>query len=346
MFFDSEGLYCYDFEGHLVWKRSLGKMAKGGMGYGMSPVLHGNLLILQVDKEGLGLTTTPEPPPPPAGADRLYGEDSFITALDKRTGEEVWRTGRNNRRSWSTPLLVSTADGMELIATGVEAIISYDPATGAELWRSKGVVSHPIPSAVASGDTIFVSAGSQSKHAMAIRLGTTETARILWEYDKGTAYVPSPILYGDYLYLLTDKGVITCLDAASGRVVYRSRVPVPATFMASPVAFDGKILFTSEDGDTFVLQAGAEPRFVTTNSIGEPVRASPALSHGQIFLRGEQHLFSVGEAPSPGCTSASARGYGGPAEASAKAGRAATLSLPGRGKSEQRLRLGLRKVRP
>jgi len=249
------------------------------MGPGVSPVLCENLIILQCDVE--------------------MGDGSFIAAVDKHTGREVWRTSRANRRSWATPLLVRVEQRAELVASGAESVIAYDPGTGRELWRSPGVVSHPIPSAVAGHGMVFVTAGSQAKRAIAIRLGGSGdlggTPGVVWQYEKGTAYVPSPILYGNFLYLMTDKGLLTCLDAKSGMVQYEGgRVPVPATFTASPVAFEGKILLTSEDGDTFVLRAGPRHEVLRTNSIGEPAYASPAISRGRIFIRGEKHLYCIG----------------------------------------------------
>ncbi|HJQ67606.1 MAG TPA: PQQ-binding-like beta-propeller repeat protein [Blastocatellia bacterium] len=275
--FEAEGVYCYDFDGKQVWKSSLGKIAKGGMGPGTSPVLYENLLILQCDQE--------------------YGEGSFIAAVDKSTGKQVWRVARNHRRSWATPLLVKTGGRTELVAAGAESVIAYDPATGKELWRAPGVESNSIPSPVTGHDMVFVSAGSEAKRALAIRLGgsgnLTDTAHIVWRYDKGTAYVPSPILYGDYLYLMTDAGAITCLEAKTGKAVYQARLPVPAQFTASPVAFDGKLLIISEDGDGFVLRAGPKPDVLSVNSMGEPVYASPAISGGRIFLRGATHLYCI-----------------------------------------------------
>ena len=275
--FEAEGLYCYDFDGKLAWKTSLGKIAKGGMGPGTSPVLFENLVILQCDQE--------------------YGETSFIAAVDRKTGKEVWRVPRIHRRSWATPLLVKTPLRTELVTSGAESVISYDPATGKELWRAPGVVSNPIPSPVAGRDFVFVSAGSQEKRAMAIRVGgagdLAGTSNIIWSYEKGTAYVPSPILYGDYLYLLTDAGAITCLEAATGKVIYQARLPIAAKFTASPVAFEGKILIMSEDGDGFILKAGQTPDVLNANSLGEPVYASPAISSGKIFIRGESHLYCV-----------------------------------------------------
>lgn len=275
--FEAEGLYCYDFNGRQIWKTSLGKIAKGGMGYGTSPVLFGNLVILQCDQDS--------------------GEGSFIAAVNKATGKEVWRTARRHRRSWATPLLIKTAERAELIASGAESVIAYDPATGKELWRAPGVVSNPIPSPVTGHGLVIVSAGSQDKRAYAIKLGgsgdLTNTPNMVWSYDKATAYVPSPILYGEYLYLLTDAGLITCMEVRTGKVVYQSRLPVPAKFTASPVAFDGKILLTSEDGDSFIVRAGEVLEVLQTNSLNEPVYASPALAGGRIFLRGEKHLYCI-----------------------------------------------------
>ncbi len=277
-FFGSEGLYAYDMNGKLAWKADLGKLGTVGMGTGTSPVLFENLVIMQCDHEA--------------------GEDSFIVALDKKTGKQAWKIPRKVQVSWATPVIVRTAKRAELVTSGTEAVIAYDPAIGKELWRSKGVESNAIPSPVAAHDMVFVAAGYPAKVAFAIRLGgmgdITDSPNIVWKYAKGTAYVPSPILYGDYLYIMTDKGILTCLDAKTGAVKYEGgRVPVPATFTASPVAFDGKILLTSEDGDTFVLKAGPTHGVLRTNSLGEPVYASPAIADGKIFFRGDKNLYCV-----------------------------------------------------
>jgi outer membrane protein assembly factor BamB len=146
---------------------------------------------------------------------------------------------------------------------------------------------------------VFISAGYPAKRTFAVKLGgsgdLTNTPSVAWKYEKGSAYVPSPILYGDYVYLTTDRGILTCLDAKTGEVKYEGgRVPVPATFTASPIAFDGKLLLVSEDGDTFVVKAGPKHEVLTTNSLGEPVYASPAVSDGRIFIRGEKNLYCIG----------------------------------------------------
>ncbi len=276
-FFGAEGLYAYDVKGKFAWKADLGKLATVGMGTGTSPVLYDNLVIVQCDEEN--------------------GDASFIIALDKKTGKEVWKTPRKIQVSWATPLLVRAAKRAELIAVGTEAIISYDPATGKELWRHKGVESNAVPSPVANSDTVFIVAGYPTKIAMAIPLGGSGDLgdSVTWKYEKGTAYVPSPILYGDNLYLTTDRGILTCLDAKTGALKYEGgRVPIPATFTASPVAFGDKILLTSEDGDTFMVKAGAKHEILGSNSVGEPVYASPAIADGNILIRGEKNLYCIG----------------------------------------------------
>jgi outer membrane protein assembly factor BamB len=155
------------------------------------------------------------------------------------------------------------------------------------------VVGHAIPSAVAGHGLVFVTAGYPQKRALAFRLGST--AELVWKYDKGTAYVTSPLLYGDYLYLVSDKGIITCLDAKSGAIKYDGgRVPVPASFTSSAVAYDGRILLTSEDGDTFVIKAGPKHEVLATNSLGEVVLASLAIADGKLFIRGDKHLYCIG----------------------------------------------------
>ena len=198
-FFGTEGLFAYDLNGKPAWKAELGKLATLGMGTGTSPILHENLVIVQCDEEA--------------------GAASFIVALDKKTGKEVWRTPRKVQASWSTPILVTGTGRTELITSGNETVIAYDPATGKELWSHKGVASNAIPSPVANREVVFVSAGFPEKIVMAIKLGASGDLgdSVIWKYAKGTAYVPSPILYGDYLYLTTDRRrVSACFSGNSG----------------------------------------------------------------------------------------------------------------------------------
>jgi outer membrane protein assembly factor BamB len=274
-FFESAGFYAYDMNGTLKWKLDLGGMAKAGLGPGTSPVIHDRLVILQCDQE--------------------MGDGSFLAAFDRTTGKEVWRALRTTRRSWATPIIVTSGGRPELMASGAEMVIAYDPNTGKELWKAPGTVSHPIPSFVTGRGLVFATAGSQSKVVLALRPGEQEeTARVAWRYGRGTAYVASPIFHDGYLYLISDAGIMTCLDPVTGAVVYEGgRVPVPGMFRSSPVAFGDKILITNEGGDTFVIKAGPKHEVLATNSIDEPVWSSLALARGTVFVRGERHLFAI-----------------------------------------------------
>jgi outer membrane protein assembly factor BamB len=224
--------------------------------------------------------------------DEDNGEKSFIAAFDKATGKEVWRQPRKVQSSWATPVLVNGA----LVTGGAEFTIAYDPSTGKELWRTKGVESNAIPSPVHGNGMVYMTAGYPAKSVLALSVGRSFSSGtdVAWTYARGTAYVTSPILVGDLLYLSTDRGILTALDAKTGEVRYEGgRVPVPATFTASMVAFGDKILQASEDGDVFVIQAGPEHKVIATNKLGEPIFASPALSNGVIYIRGEQHLYAI-----------------------------------------------------
>jgi len=277
-FFGTEGLYAYDFNGKLLWKQDLGKLGTASVGYGVSPILYGNLVIMQCDESGM---------------------NSFIAAFDKKTGKEVWRAPRKVDVTWSTPVLVKTGKRTELVASAAEAIISYDPMTGKELWRHKGLESNAVNTPVVSNDMVVITSGYPLKIALALRAGgsgdVTGSKQLVWSYNKGTAYVPSPILYGDYLYLMAGNGSLTCLDAKTGKVAYEgARVPKAIPFTASPVAYEDKVLITSDEGETFVVKAGPKHEIIGTNSVGEAVFASPALADGKIFIRGTKSLYCIG----------------------------------------------------
>lgn len=268
-YFGAEGLYAFDMSGKLLWKYAPGKILTVGMGPGTSPVLAGELLILQCDSSD---------------------QKSKMVAINRKNGELVWKADRATDVTWSTPMLV----GEELIATANDVVVSYDAKTGKERWRGPGVKGNAVPSPVSGNGIVVVSAGYPDKYAWAFRAGGD--GKPLWDYAKGTAYVPSPIFYGDYVYLVTDKGLVTCLEAKTGAVKYEGKRPGPGgQFAGSPVAYDGKILLTSEDGDTHVIQAGPEFAVLRTNSVGEPVLASPAIANGMIFIRGKDHLFAIAQ---------------------------------------------------
>jgi outer membrane protein assembly factor BamB len=277
-YFGAEGLYAYDLTGNLAWKWWPGGIATFGVGVGTSPVFYKDVVILQCDED--------------------EGNASFIVALNRVKGKEVWRASRKVQLSWATPVLVRAGGRDELVAAGTEHVIAYDPATGAELWRVKGLESNAVPSPVVVGDIVVVSAGYPNKIAMAVRAGGSGDvtgSRVLWRYTKGTAYVPSPVAVDGLVYLMTDKGLLTCLDAATGEVKYEGgRPPAAASYMASPVVVGGRILLMSMDGDTHVIKAGPTYEVLRTNSLGEPIAASAAVAPGRLYIRGERHLFAIG----------------------------------------------------
>jgi outer membrane protein assembly factor BamB len=275
-YFGPEGLYAYDAAGTLAWK-VVTPFATLGLGTGTSPVLFENLVIIQRDEDN--------------------GDHSALVAYDKKTGKEVWSTKRSVEITWSTPVLVQGGGRTELVTNGNELIIAYDPATGKELWRTTGVQSNAIHTPLVGHGLVILTAGYPTKRVIALRPGPTpDGQRVAWEYSRGTGYVISNIVYGDYLYLFTDNGIVTCLDPKTGAVKYEGgRIPVPARFMGSPVAFAGLVAMTSEAGDTFMLKAGPTHEIVRTNSIDEAVYSSPAIANGRIYIRADKHLFAIGK---------------------------------------------------
>ena len=204
VYFGSEGLYAFDLDGNLKWKASLGLISTMGIGVASSPVLYRNLVIVQCDQDN--------------------GKGSFLAAVNKSTGQIAWKVERSALESWSTPLIVRHRDRDEIVVNAREIIISYDPATGKEYWRLPGVGVNPAPSPVAGHGMVFITAGAQEKRTVAIRLGgsgiLTNSSETAWTYNRGAPHVPSPLLYGDYLYLLTDAGLLTNLDARTGKLIY------------------------------------------------------------------------------------------------------------------------------
>jgi outer membrane protein assembly factor BamB len=279
-YFGSQGLYVYDFDGEQVWDASLGDIGSFGVGIGTSPVLFEELLIVLVDED--------------------EGEESFIVALDKKTGDEVWRKPRPVEASWATPLLIEDAGGRpQLLTTGIQFLISYDPATGEELWRLDGLANNAIHAPLWDGERVYMTAGYPRSVVKAIHLaegGDGPTAEIAWEYRKGAAYVSSNLVYGDYVYVTNDKGIITCLDAATGEVVYEGgRTPNPASMLISSLlGVDGKIVMSTPEGETFFITAGPEFEVASSGSIDEPISATPAIVDGKIYLRGHRHLYAIG----------------------------------------------------
>ncbi|HEX2463006.1 MAG TPA: PQQ-binding-like beta-propeller repeat protein [Thermoanaerobaculia bacterium] len=280
-YFGSEGVFAFDFAGTQLWTRDVGDIKSFGMGVGSSPILVGNLVIVQADAED--------------------GTDSYLIALDSRNGNEVWKTSRRPvQMSWTTPTLAAAPDGStQLLTNGFELIAGYDPASGRELWRAGGMDSNAVQMPLAANGLAIFCAGHPRKITMAVRLGAsgdlTGSENIAWTYPKGTGYIPTNLLYEGYLYLTNDSGTLTCLDPATGAVVYEGgRVEAPGNVMASLLGVDGKILMVNRDGDATFVKAGPVHEVIATSSIEEPVYATPAITAGRIYLRGELHLFAIG----------------------------------------------------
>jgi outer membrane protein assembly factor BamB len=290
--FGAEGLYCYDANGKLLWKQDLGTMDAGWFydpdyqwGHASSPIIYKNLVIVQADIQ----------------------KDSFIAAYDLKTGKRMWTTPREEIPSWGTPTVYEGKTRAELIANATKFIRGYDPMTGKELWRLGGNSEITTPTPIIAHDLIYVTAGYRPVQPIyAIRLGATgditlkekqETNEfVAWSKQRGGPYMPTPIVYGDYFYTCSNNGVVTAYNAKTGERIYQERIAGKGgAFTASPVAADDKLYFTSEDGEIFVVRAGPKHELLAANQMGEPLMATPAISDGMLIVRGQHHLFGIGE---------------------------------------------------
>lgn len=278
-YFGSRGLYALDMKGNLVWEKDLGDMTiKLGFGEGSSPALYGDKLILTWDHEG----------------------DSFIVALDKRTGEELWRVPRDERTAWATPLVVEHQGKAQVITNATNRVRSYELETGKLLWEASGMTDNTIPSPVASGGMVYVTSGFRGNALLAIRLDgargdITGSDRIAWKLDRDTPYVPSPLLYGDTLYILkSNTGILSALNARTGKEFYGPvRLDAIPNVYASPVGAANRVYIVSREGSAVVLAHGPEFKILATNTLDDGFDASPALVDGEIFLRGRKYLYCL-----------------------------------------------------
>ena len=286
-FFGSEGLYCFTIDGEQVWKKDLGVLNAGapGMpqyewGFASSPVIHENRVIIQCDIQ----------------------DQSFVAMLDLATGEEIWRTNRDEDPTWATPA-VDIRDGRrQVICNGFKHIGGYDLDAGAELWRLHGGGDVPVPTPVIAHDLIYItSAHGRSAPVYAIRPMVTgeistdaREGSMAWSTDKLGNYMQTPLIYGDELYCCRDNGVLTCYDARTGDMHYRERLGNGQTgFSASAVACDGKVYITGEEGEIHVIRAGKTFEILAVNSMGETCMATPAIADGTLYFRTRGHIVAI-----------------------------------------------------
>lgn len=287
--FASEGLFCYDRDGRLLWRRELGTLNSGWFfdadyqwGFGSSPIIYRDLVIVQCD----------------------VGSESFIGAYRLIDGSEAWRTARDEIPSWGTPTIVEGPERVELVTNGTKFARGYDPLDGRQLWQLSRQSEITVPTPIFGDGLVFVASGYRPiRPIYAIRPGATgdislqsnETTNdhIAWSTQTGGPYMPTPIVYRGHLYTVSNDGIFTCYEAPTGKLMYRQRLPGKGAYTASPVVADGKVFLTSEDGGVRVVKAGTSFVLLAENSLGEPCLATPAISDGMIVFRTESDVMAL-----------------------------------------------------
>ena len=291
-FFGSEGLFCYDFNGKLIWKKDLGLLDAGWFydpdyqwGTASSPIIYKNMVIVQNDVQ----------------------KNSFIAAYDLKDGKQLWMTPREEIPSWGTPTIYEGPSRVELITNATRAARAYDPMTGKELWKLVGNPEVTATTPIAGHGLIFICNSYRPNQPIyAIRAGATgdislkpnesTNQHIAWSMQRGGTYMPSPLIYGEYLYTCANQGVMACYNPKTGERLYQQRIgDKGGSYSASPIAADGKIYLSSEDGEIFVVKAGAKYELLATNQMGEVLMATPAISDGMIFVRGRNNVFAIAD---------------------------------------------------
>lgn len=270
--FGAHGTACIDATGALIWKTRL-EYDNGQHGPGGSPVLYEDLLIVSCD-----------------------GQDvQFVVALDKRTGKLRWKRSRDGFQAYTTPLLVRLAEGDQLVSPGAHRAIAYEPRTGKEIWSVKyGEGFSNVPRPVYGHGLVFICTGFQQPSLLAVRLdGRKDVTRthVAWSLERGVPLTPSPLLVGEELYLISDNGIATCLDARTGKEHWRARVG--GQHSASPIFADGRIYFLSEEGESVVIEPGTQWKPLARNQLDGPTLASMGVSGGSIYVRSQTHLYRL-----------------------------------------------------
>jgi outer membrane protein assembly factor BamB len=280
-FFGSRGLYALDMNGKLIWEKDLGDMkVKLGFGEGSSPALARDRVFVQWDHEG----------------------ESFLVALDKKTGRELWRQKREEATSWATPLVVEHGGSSQVVTSATSKVRAYDAAKGDLLWETPGMTQNAIPSPVHKDGLVILTSGFRGNALLAVKLGEAKgdisaSPAIAWKLDRDTPYVPSPLLYGDELYILKgNNGLITCLDARTGERRYGpERLDGVPNVYASPLGAGGRIYIAGREGATAVVERGPAFKLLATNTLEDGFDASPLAVDGELYLRGRKHLYRISE---------------------------------------------------
>lgn len=279
--FGSQGFYCYDLDGNLIWERDLGPVeTRLSFGEGASLTVHEDSLIVVRDQEG----------------------QSEIYVLDAASGDTKWKAEREEPSCWATPIVVAFDGKTQVITNGHERVRSYDLETGDVIWECGGQVSNVTPSPVRFGDGVVCMSGYRGNAAMSIPLSAegdiTDSEKVNWSLGRATPYVASPVLYQGRLFFNQSlNAILSCVDAESGEVLYGpSRAEEIEKVYASPVAANGYIYFVDRDGTTAVYDAaGSEFKPVAINKLDDPIDASPAIAGDEIFLRGRDYLYCIGK---------------------------------------------------
>jgi outer membrane protein assembly factor BamB len=282
-YFESFGLYVYDMNGKLLWEKDLGdKRMRNEFGEGSTPALHGNTLVIVWD--------------------HLNGDGSFVVALDKRDGKELWRVKRDEIDTWATPLVLEVNGRAQAIVPAMERIRSYDLATGQVVWEGEGLTMNAIPSPVHEDGLVVLMSGFRGNDLRVVKINEAKgnidgTSAVAWSFDRDTPYVPSPIVVNGVLYFLkTNSGILSAFDLKSGKPHYQNQrlEGVPNVF-ASPVSAAGRIYFPGREGTTAVIKAGPVFETIATNVLDDAFDASPALVDNTIYMRGLKNLYAIGQ---------------------------------------------------
>lgn len=279
-FFGSQGLYALDLDGEVLWERDFGRMiTRGGFGEGASPALHGDVLVVNWDHEG----------------------DDFIVAVDKNTGEDLWRRDRDEPTSWATPLIIEHNGTTQAVVSGTNRVRSYDLANGDVIWEVGGMTTNVIPSPVTDGERVYLLSGFRGAALLAVELGhtgdLTDTDAVVWSHHRGTPYVPSPLLSGDRLYFFAgNTGTLSCFNTEGEVLIDGERIAeLLGGVYASPVAADGRVYLIGRSGMVVVMQDGPPFEVLATNQLDDRFDASGAIVGDQLFLRGQRYLYCIAE---------------------------------------------------